>query len=261
MELAPPPRDGKYYYKGVQTSPNKGVLTEGRYFYNPFYWDWEIGPQFVVTDGKIGVRVSLQGDDLPPGRVLAEPGQKGILREVLKPGRYPYNPYAEKIEEHDPVTVPAGYRGVVTLLAGREPKDPNVILVGEGERGVQKRTLEPGMYYLNPYETRVSLVDCRSKRFNLGTDGGEMDFLSADGFAVTLDGAVEFRVVPDRGRRGLRPVQRGRERRRDRRGDHRQDHHPREPFPLPGRRLEADRRPVHQRRRPRAIPARTWSRA
>ena len=96
------------------------------------------------------------------------------------------------------MTVPAGYRGVVTLLAGREPKDPNVILVGEGERGVQKRTLEPGMYYLNPYETRVSLVDCRSKRFNLGTDGGEMDFLSADGFAVTLDGAVEFRVIPDR---------------------------------------------------------------
>ncbi len=198
MELAPPPKDGKYYYKGVQTSPNKGVLTEGRYFYNPFYWDWEIGSQFVVTDGKIGVRVSLQGEDLPPGRVLAEPGQKGILREVLKPGRYPYNPYAEKIEEHDPVTVPAGYRGVVTLLAGREPKDPNVILVGDGERGVQKRTIEPGMYYLNPYETRVSLVDCRSKRFNLGTDGGEMDFLSADGFAVTLDGAVEFRVVPDR---------------------------------------------------------------
>jgi regulator of protease activity HflC (stomatin/prohibitin superfamily) len=198
MELAPPPKDGKSYYKGVQTSPNKGVLTEGRYFYNPFYWDWEILPQFVVTNGKIGIRISLQGDELPTGQVLAEPGQKGILREVLRPGRYPYNPYAEKIEEHDPVIVPAGYRGVVTLLAGRDPKDPNVILVGEGERGVQKRTLEPGLYYLNPYETRVYLVDCRSKRFNLGSDSGEMDFLSADGFVVTLDGAVEFRVIPDR---------------------------------------------------------------
>ena len=48
------------------------------------------------------------------------------------------------------------------------PKNPNVFLVEEGERGVQRKTLEPGTYYLNPYETRVSQVDCRSRRFNLG---------------------------------------------------------------------------------------------
>ena len=87
---------------------------------------------------------------MPAGQVLAQPGQKGILREVLKPGRYPYNPYAETIELHDPVTIPAGFRGVVTLLAGPLPKDPNVFLVEEGERGVQTKTLEPGTYYLNP---------------------------------------------------------------------------------------------------------------
>ena len=116
---------------------------------------------------------------------------------MLKPGRYPYNPYAEAIELHDPVTIPAGYRGVVTLLARlRRPKNPNRFLVDEGERGVQKKTLDPATYYLNPYETRVSLVDCRSKRFNLG-QATEMDFLSADGFPITLDGAVEFRVLPE----------------------------------------------------------------
>ncbi|GAC1465919.1 MAG: SPFH domain-containing protein [Isosphaeraceae bacterium] len=198
MELAPPPRDGRTYYKGVQTGGrNQGVLTEGRYFYNPFYWDWEITKQFEVADGKIGIRVALNGEDLPAGQVLAEPGQKGILREVLMPGRYPYNPYAESIELHEPVTVPSGYRGVVTLLAGRQSEDPNVFLVPSGERGVQEKTLEPGTYYLNPYETRVSLVDCRSKRFNLGQEG-EMDFLSSDGFPITLDGAIEFRILPEK---------------------------------------------------------------
>lgn len=197
MELAPPPSKEQGYYKGVQAGgPNNGVLTEGRYFYNPYFWEWEISPQFVVPDGRIGIRVALSGTDLEPGQVLAEPGQKGILREVLKPGRYPYNPYAEKIELHDPVTVPAGYRGVATLLAGRTAKDPNAFVVEVGERGVQVETLAPGTYYLNPYETRVSLVDCRSKRFNLNQDG-EMDFLSSDGFPITLDGAVEFRIVPD----------------------------------------------------------------
>ncbi len=198
MELAPPPKDGRYYYKGVQAGgANNGVLTEGRYFYNPYYWSWEITPQFVVPGDKIGIRIALSGDDMPPGQILAEPGQKGILREVLKPGRYPYNPYAESIELHDPVTIPAGLRGVVTRLAGQIAKDPNVFLVAEGERGVQAKTLEPGTYYLNPYEIRVSQVDCRSRRFNLGQDS-EMSFLSADGFPITLDGMVEFRILPEK---------------------------------------------------------------
>ena len=84
MELAPPPVNGRYY-KGVQAGgPDNGVLKEGRYFYNPFFWSWEIGKQFVVPDGKVGVRIALSGDDLPPDQVLAEPGQKGILRDVRK---------------------------------------------------------------------------------------------------------------------------------------------------------------------------------
>ena len=198
MELAPAPKQGGSYYKGVQSGgPNNGVLTEGRYFYNPIYWDWEITPQFVVPDGKIGIRIALSGEELPAGQILAEPGQKGILAEVMKPGRYPYNPRAEIIELKDPVTVPAGYRGVVTLLSGPISTKPNEFLVESGKRGVQERTLEPGTYYLNPYQTRVSLVDCKSHRFNLG-QGTEMDFLSSDGFPITLDGAVEFRVMADK---------------------------------------------------------------
>jgi hypothetical protein len=198
MELAPPPKDGRSYYKGVQSGgPNNGVLTEGRYFYNPYFWTWEINPQFVVPGDKIGIRIALSGDDMPAAHILAEPGEKGILREVLKPGRYPYNPYAESIELHDPVTIPAGFRGVVTRLAGPMPKDPNVFLVEEGERGVQSKTLDPGTYYLNPYEIRVSQVDCRSRRFNLGQES-EMSFLSADGFPILLDGVVEFRILPEK---------------------------------------------------------------
>ncbi|HEX8204358.1 MAG TPA: SPFH domain-containing protein [Isosphaeraceae bacterium] len=193
MELAPPPAAGRYY-KGVQP----GVLTEGRYFYNPFYWDWEIRPQYVVPEGKCGVRIALQGDDPPPGQVLAGPGQKGVCPGVLESGaRVPFNWYAEQFEEYDPVDVPPGCRGVVTLLAGREPKDPNVVLVARGERGVQKETLPPGRYFINPYEERISIVDCRSQRFALGQEK-DMSFLSADGFEVSIDGVIEFRIMEDR---------------------------------------------------------------
>jgi regulator of protease activity HflC (stomatin/prohibitin superfamily) len=194
MELSPPQTADGTYYKGVQPRP----LTEGRYFYNPYYWAWEIDKQFLVPDGKCGVRIALQGNPLPPGAILAAPGEKGIMHGILEPGaRVAFNWYAEQIELYDPVIIPPGSRGVVTNVAGTMPRNPNTILVGPGERGVQKDTLPPGTHYLNPYEQRVSVVDCRSKKFNLGQDS-DMDFLSADGFAVTLDGVVEFRVMTDK---------------------------------------------------------------
>ena len=81
------------YYKGVQSGgPNDGVLTEGRYFYNPYFWSWEISPQFVVPGDKIGIRIALSGDDHAAGQILAEPGQKGILREVLQTGTLSVQP-------------------------------------------------------------------------------------------------------------------------------------------------------------------------
>ncbi len=193
-------------HKGLQ----KQVLSEGRHFYNPWTWDWEVVPQIEISENTLGVRIRLAGEDLPYGEVMAwQENQKGIVPEVLRAGRYPLNAwikgtprrdrdnYAEHIELHDPVVIPAGLKGVVTNLSGPMPEDPNVLLVPESFRGVQSETLNPGTYYVNPYVQRVNLVDCRSQRFNLSSDG-EMGFPSKDGFWVTLDGIIEFRVQPDK---------------------------------------------------------------
>lgn len=83
------------------------------------------------------------------------------------------------------------------MLSAPPAADPNQLIIETGRRGVQKETLNPGVYYINPYVERVSLVDCRSQRFNLST-GGEMGFPSRDGFWVKLDGRIEFRVDPER---------------------------------------------------------------
>lgn len=186
-------------YKGVQA----GVLREGVYWRNPLHWDWEIVDQTQIPQGKLGVKISLTGDNLPYGEFLAkvdengDPLTKGIMPDVLRAGRYPINKYVFDVEEHDPVTVPAGYKGVVTNLAGPFPQNPNSLLVEEGERGVQKDTFEPGTYYVNPYVTRINLVDCRSQRFNLA-EKKDMGFPSKDGFWVSLDGVIEFRVTPEK---------------------------------------------------------------
>jgi hypothetical protein len=151
----------------------------------------------------------LYGDELPYGEIIAHhENEKGIVPEVLRAGRYAinarvegasshqYDSYAEIIEFHDPVVIPAGFRGVETLLAGPMPVDPNQLLSEPGKRGVQPQTLSEETYYVNPYMRRIDLVDCRSQRFNL-ISGGEMGFPSRDGFWVTLDGIIEFRVKPE----------------------------------------------------------------
>lgn len=193
-EIAPTPE-----HKG----PQRDVLTEGRYFRNPYVWSWKVVPQVEIASGETGVRISLTGDDPGYGEFLArvdgkgEATTKGIVPGVLNPGRYPINPYLYTVEKHQPTTIPAGYQGVVTNLAAPLAKEANTLLVAANERGVQKQTLEPGTHYLNPYVTRVDLVDCRSQRFNLGQED-DMGFPSKDGFWVSLDGVIEFRVNPEK---------------------------------------------------------------
>lgn len=181
-------------YKGVQ----KKVLSEGRYFRNPYEWDWQVVKMVEVGTDQLGVRIRLYGDDLGYGHVIAwQENEKGIVPDVLRPGRYPINPYLETVEMYRPVIVPAGYKGVVTLLSAPLPQNPNEAVSAEpGKRGVQQKTLNPGTYYLNPFVTHVSLVDCRSQRFNL-SNLEDMGFPSKDGFWVSLDGIIEFRVKPE----------------------------------------------------------------
>jgi len=186
----------------IATSENqKGVqletLTEGRYFYNPYHWDWKIVPMQVVPQGQVGVVVRLFGEDTPIGRILAERDDvKGIVPTELKPGRYPEysNPFAYRLENHEAATVPPGYRGVVTVASGgKTPTSPNSLVVAVGERGVQLESIPEGTYYVNPFVRRISLVDCRQKTVSLNQDH-DMGFPSKDGFWVQLDGFVRFRV-------------------------------------------------------------------
>lgn len=181
-------------HKGVQ----KEVLLEGRHYRNPYFYSWEIISQTEIESDKLGVLVRLFGDELPAGQFLADQeNQKGIVPGIKLPGRYPINPYLYKVLRVDPVTIDAGFQGVVTNLAGPLAEDPNVITVPQGIRGVQKETLREGTHLINPFEQRISKVDCRSQRFNLA-ETKEFGFPSKDGFWISLDAIIEFRVDPTR---------------------------------------------------------------
>jgi regulator of protease activity HflC (stomatin/prohibitin superfamily) len=129
--------------------------------------------------------------------VLAGAGQKGILQELLMPGRHRMNPYAYRIELHSAIYIDPGFVGVVTNMVGAESKVKNRFLVEKGEHGVQREVLLPGTYYLNPYVTRVDVVDTRSQRFDLaGADA--LRFPSTDGFEITVLTTVEWSIEPMR---------------------------------------------------------------
>ncbi len=189
--------------KGIQLE----VLSEGRYFLNPYNWDWQIDRITDIPAGKLGVKTRLYGKDLASGKILAEEGTKGILPDVLTPGKYRINPYAYHVELFDQITVRAGHVGVITSLVGADMlSDPGIgkvennFLVTDGVKGVVVDVKDPGTYYLNPYLYSLVEVNLQGQRFEMSGDD-RISFLTEDGFTVSVEGTIEFAL--ERGQAAL----------------------------------------------------------
>ena len=112
-----------------------------------------------VPPGKMLVVIAKNGSPLPPGQVLAEPGQKGVLAPVLGEGWHFVWPVAYATELKDNVVVPAGKVGIVTAQGGVAPRDGRVLSEQDDEQGIRRQVLTPGAYRLNPYGFSVELAD------------------------------------------------------------------------------------------------------
>lgn len=143
----------------------KEVLGEGRYFFNPIIYEWVLKPVIEIDIGKIGVVTSKIGKDLPKGEFLAEKDQKGIQKAVLGPGKYRINPFGYEVAIQDALEIPIGYVGVVTSLAGKEVKEGDFAVIGE--KGVLRNVLQPGLYYINPRQYQVNIVEVGTNQISL----------------------------------------------------------------------------------------------
>jgi regulator of protease activity HflC (stomatin/prohibitin superfamily) len=178
------------------------VYPEGTYFgFSPFDYERYVVDATVVPNGKVGIVFKKFGDKLDPGQILADPdrNQRGALARVLQPARYNEfsNPYAYEVKYVDPVQVDPGHRGVVTIMAGALPKNPNQYLVTDGEQGVQTTTEPEGFRYVNPFVKRITPISITSQRFEMaGSDA--IQFPSSDSFDIKMEGFVEWSVIPDK---------------------------------------------------------------
>src|ERR1044072_6628740 len=116
------------------------------------------------------------GAKMPPGRVVATEGEVGIQADVLKPGlhliKYPFEKVVRKVPL---IEIGADELGIVEAIDG-EPmptgrifaperaqnaqnnfQDPIAFIKRRGVKGMQLRTLPPGLWPIHPYLFRVSI--------------------------------------------------------------------------------------------------------
>lgn len=107
-----------------------------------------------VRPGEMLVVISKTGDDPPAGALLADPGQKGPLKQVRGEGRHFVMPFFNGVEVRSladlNMEIPAGEVGIVTARVGTD-LPPGQILAEKGQKGVQRDILPPGRHRLNPY--------------------------------------------------------------------------------------------------------------
>ena len=91
-------------------------------------WSWGFC-RFYVGPGKMAIITAKSGDPLPADQILAKPGQKGVLEDVLGEGRHIWNPLFYDWKIVDALFIPPGKVGVVTSLVG-DPLPPGEIVCG-----------------------------------------------------------------------------------------------------------------------------------
>src|SRR4030095_2629333 len=117
------------------------------------------------------------GRKMPPGRVVATEGEVGIQADVLKPGLHLIKWPFEKVVHKVPlIEIGADEMGIIEAVDG-EPNPPGRIFAPDraqnahnnfqdpiafikqgGVKGIQLRTLPPGLWPIHPYLFRVSIT-------------------------------------------------------------------------------------------------------
>src|SRR5947209_2703515 len=154
------------------------------------------------------------GAKMPPGRVVATEGEVGIQADVLKPGlhfvKWPFERVVRKVPL---IEIGASDLGIVEAIDG-EPmppgrnfapdraenahnnfQDPIAFIKRGGVKGIQLRTLPPGLWPIHPYLFRVSIskatmIPPGKVGVVTASDGGQLDPGRLNGKAI--DGHRNF---------------------------------------------------------------------
>ena len=112
-----------------------------------------------VPPGHMAIVTAKTGKVLPPGQILAEPGEKGVRKDPLPEGRHFLNPVNHDWRIVPAVSIPVGKIGVVTSKVGKELPPGEILAADTACKGVWKDVLGPGTYRLNPEGYEITMLD------------------------------------------------------------------------------------------------------
>ncbi|MCX5635217.1 MAG: SPFH domain-containing protein [Planctomycetota bacterium] len=200
------------------------VLAPGWHF---FYWPW----QYTITkiqvveikDGKVGLVQAADGRSLPVDTIYApewdQPdkmlnaeyflgegmGYKGPQLTVLKPGKYRLNPRLFTVTDAPVTNVRVGTVAVIKSNVGEQTQTKDR-LVEVGQRGIWKKPLGEGQYYLHTTAYEATIIDTRQATISYTPEKDKpgvaeaispMTVRSIDGFTFPVDIRVTYQIDRD----------------------------------------------------------------
>lgn len=182
--------------KGIR----KQVLAEGWHFVMPIVFETRLEDNTVIATGKVGIVTALGGTPVAAGEVLANDGERGIQRAVLRPGAYRINRHGYDVDMVDAVEIKPGFVGVQRRLLGKDSQSRYA--EADGEKGILHRVLQPGLYYLNPKEYEVIKIEVGISQTTFHYDQASqkntaIKFTAKGGYEISLDCTIEWEVLPE----------------------------------------------------------------
>ncbi|SHM09784.1 SPFH domain-containing protein [Flavobacterium saccharophilum] len=199
-------------------------------------WIWQYSIDMtgftVIPEGKIGLVLSKDGQEIPTGRILARKvdsdnfqdatffldngGQKGRQTAFITTGSYRINTFLFEIVIADQIKIYENMIGIVTALDG-EPipqgqiagkfveghnnfQDFDKFLDTGGNRGLQPQVMLAGSYYINTWGIQIEQNPMTD--VPIGYVGVVISYIGEDGQDVTGDTFKHGNIV-SKGQRGV----------------------------------------------------------
>lgn len=209
------------------------TLAPGLYF-GKWIWQYEITMESftVIPEGKIGLALSNDGDEIPTGNILAQRvdcdnfqdaekflttgGQRGRQASYITAGSYRINTMLFQISITDMIRIQESMVGVVTTLDGlpiergqiagklieghNNFQDFNAFIKNGGNRGLQPQVILAGSYNLNPWA--VQIEETPMSEIPIGYVGVVISYIGQEGKDLTGSGFTHGNIV-EKGCKGV----------------------------------------------------------
>jgi uncharacterized membrane protein YqiK len=225
--------DGKIIATKGEAGFQARALAPGLYW-GMWIWQYriEMVPFTIIPEGKIGLLLSNDGQEIPTGAILARKvecdnfqdtekflnngGQKGRQTAYITAGTYRINTMAFTITITDMVIIHENRVGVVTTLDGQPIEKDQIagahisghnnfqdfdsFLLKGGNRGLQPQIILAGSYNINPWA--VQIEEILMTDVPIGYVGVVISYIGEDGLDVTGESFKHGNIVA-KGFRGV----------------------------------------------------------